>query len=44
MAPLLEQVLKHFEDKYFTEALKDKKLEFGEFDKFVYEAQDKEFV
>jgi hypothetical protein len=44
MAPLLEQVLKHFEEKYFVEALKDKKLEFGEFDKFVYEAQDKEFV
>jgi hypothetical protein len=29
MAPLLEQVLKLFEEKYYTEALEEKKLEFG---------------
>ena len=44
MAPLLEQVLKTFEEKYYTEGLQDKKLEFGEFDKYIYEAQDKEFI
>lgn len=44
MAPLLEQVLKTFEEKYYSEALQEKKLEFGEFDKYIYQARDKEFV
>jgi hypothetical protein len=44
MGPTLEMVLKHFEEKYFQEAFKEKKIEFGDFDRFIYEARDKEFV